>query len=70
MSTTAPTQHDNLTLREVAEATLLDRLLADPATAELIVLRLDARAALVAAEAERLLAHLRKLGHLPTVTEL
>jgi hypothetical protein len=59
--------HDHLPLIEVAEAWLLDVLLADAATAGRLV-RLDDHVAAVAPEAlEPLLARLRSLGHTPKV---
>jgi len=65
----APTAilHEHLPLIVVAEAWLLDVLLADAAIAPHLV-RLDARSAAVAPTAlETVLARLRALGHTPKV---
>ena len=63
-----PVLHANLPLVEVAEPWLLDAILADPAAARYILLRLSETAALVApGELDALHTRLRKLGHTPKV---
>jgi hypothetical protein len=67
MPTPTAILHDHLPLIVVAEAWLLDVLLADATTAPHLI-RLDAHAAVVAPVAlESLLARLRALGHTPKV---
>ncbi len=62
--------HENLPLIEVADAAVLDGLLADVAVADAIVLRLAPTVAVVdPAKVELLIARLKKLGHLPGVVE-
>ncbi len=62
--------HENLPLIEVAEAWLLDAMLADPPAARAILTRLSDRVAVVApGQFEILLARLRKLGHTPSVLQ-
>ncbi len=70
MKPDAPILHENLPTVEVAEAWLLDTLLADAQAARYILTRLSDRVALVApGQAEALLARLRKLGHTPKVLQ-
>jgi hypothetical protein len=60
--------HDNLPIIEVAEAWLLDMLLADPGAARSILVRLADRVAVVEpGQFELFVARLRKLGHTPKV---
>lgn len=62
--------HENLAIVEVAEGWLLDALLADASAAQHIVTRLAERVAVVApGQFDLLLARLRKLGHLPKISE-
>lgn len=62
------TLHENLPVIEVANRLILDTLLSDKSTAQLILTRLDDRVAIVApGQFETLLSRLRKLGHLPKV---
>ena len=62
--------HQNLPLVEVAEAWLLDSILADAGAARAVVTRLSDRVAVVApGQLDALLARLRKLGHTPKVLE-
>lgn len=62
--------HENLAVIEVAEAWLLDTLLADTAAAQYILTRLSDRVAVVApAQFDALLSRLRKLGHLPKISQ-
>ncbi len=70
MNDKLPTSHENLPLIEVADAWLLDTLLADAQTAQLLVLRLSDTVAIVApGQMDALLARLRKLGHTPKVLQ-
>jgi hypothetical protein len=70
MKPDTPTLHENLPIVEVAEAWLLDTLLADATAARYILTRLSDRVALVApGQFEALLARLRKLGHTPKVLQ-
>ncbi len=63
-----PVLHQNLPLIETAEAALLDQVMADRTAAGQILLRLSDRVAVVdPAGANRLIARLRKLGHLPQI---
>jgi hypothetical protein len=60
--------HRDLPIVEVAEAWLLDTILADASAARCVVTRLSDRVAVVApGEIDALLARLRKLGHTPKV---
>ncbi len=60
--------HDNLPIIEVAEAWLLDMLLADAGAARSILVRLSDRVGVVdPGQFDVLLARLRKLGHTPKV---
>lgn len=60
--------HDNLPIIEVAEAWLLDMLLADSGAARSILVRLDERIAVIEpSQFELFVARLRKLGHTPKV---
>jgi hypothetical protein len=60
--------HDNLPIIEVAEAWLLDLLLADPGAARSILVRLSDRIAVVEpSQFDLFVARLRKLGHTPKV---
>lgn len=62
--------HENLAVIEVAEAWVLDALLADTSAAQSILTRLSDRVAVVApAQFDALLARLRKLGHLPKISQ-
>jgi hypothetical protein len=65
---TTPIYHENLAVIEVAEAWLLDTLLADSRTAPMLVRRLSPQVAVVVpGQFDALLARLRKLGHTPKV---
>jgi len=62
------TIHENLPIIEVTDAEVLDHLLADPAVADAIVLRLAPTVAVIdPAKVETLTERLLKLGHLPSV---
>jgi len=65
-----PVVHDNLHLIEVAEAQILDDLLADPITAGYILNRLSERVAIVAPDKfDIILNRLLKQGHTPKVLD-
>jgi len=65
-----PILHENIIIIEVAEAWLLDIVLADGQAAHTILTRLSERVAVVApGQFDSLLARLRKLGHLPKILE-
>jgi hypothetical protein len=60
--------HKDLPIIEVAEAWLLDSVLADTGASRFIITRLSDRVAVVApGQFDALLARLRKLGHTPKV---
>ena len=62
--------HENLPIIEVAEAWLLDALLADAPAAQCILTRLSECVAVVdPGRFDVLLARLRKLGHTPKVLQ-
>ena len=64
----APVLHHNLPVLEVAEPATLDQLLADPATARFLPVRLSDSIAIIAPERfDALIVQLRKLGHFPKV---
>jgi len=64
----AATLHDQLPLIEVAEAWMLDSLLADPTLQRYILTRLsECMAIVVPGQAESLQARLRKSGYVPKV---
>lgn len=65
-----PVLHENLPLLEVADAVLLDMLMADVQARKLILVRLSERVAIVTPDGfDALLVNLRRLGHTPTVKE-
>lgn len=65
-----PVLHENLPLLEVADAVLLDMLMADAQARKLILARLSERVAIVTPGGfDALLVNLRRLGHTPKVLE-
>lgn len=65
---TKPILHENLPIIEVAEAYLLDMLIADKVAASMLLTRLSDQVAVVApAKLDTLLARMLKLGHTPKV---
>ena len=70
MSNQTAVVHDNLPIIEVADAAVLEGLLADAAVSDAIVLRLAPTVAVIdPAKVDLLIARLKKLGHLPGVVE-
>jgi hypothetical protein len=68
MKIKTPILHKNLPVIEVADAILLDQLLADPSTARSLLVRLSERAAIVDPQGfDALIDKLIKAGHLPKV---
>jgi hypothetical protein len=64
----APILHAHLTIIEVAEAEILEELLADRRIGWMIATRLSDRAAVVAAgKSGQIIKHLLKAGHTPKI---